>query len=221
MNSPSQSQTKIGRQKKKHFYMDLSLWSLILANLIVVVWAVTEDWSLATLLWVYWCQSVSIGIFWYFKILKLKDFSTNGVLDGGEPVQPTKQTKLEMARFFLIHFGFFHFIYLIFLFAAFRPPKVTPILIMAVVFFFYQYFSFVYNRKWETKGKPNIGKLFIFPYARVIPMHLTIIFGGFLASHYGTKLTLQVFILLKTMADVIMHISERRGFCDKPKSKDK
>jgi hypothetical protein len=89
---------------------------------------------------------------------------------------------------------------------------------MAGLFLVYQCFSFFYNRKWEDKRKPNIGKMFCFPYARIIPMHVTILFGVILSS-WGTfagKMALVLFMLLKTFADVIMHIVETKGFGDKP-----
>lgn len=52
-------------------------------------------------------------------------------------------------------------------------------------------------------------------------MHLTIIFGGSMVSgKFAGKLTLVMFMLLKTGADAIMHIVEQRGFGDKPAKKD-
>jgi len=84
---------------------------------------------------------------------------------------------------------------------------------MAGLFLVYQCFSFFYNRKWEGKQKPNIGKMMFFPYARIIPMHIIILFGGILS---GGKMTLVLFMLLKTFADVIMHVVEKKGFGDKP-----
>jgi len=84
---------------------------------------------------------------------------------------------------------------------------------MAGLFLIYQCFSFFYNRKWEDKQKPNIGKMMFFPYARIIPMHLTILFGGILSGGtFKGKMTLALFMLLKTFADIIMHIVETKGF---------
>ncbi|MHC4498780.1 MAG: DUF6498-containing protein [Planctomycetota bacterium] len=39
------------------FYSDLSFWGLIASNLLVVVWALAENWALAIIMWVYWSQS--------------------------------------------------------------------------------------------------------------------------------------------------------------------
>jgi hypothetical protein len=43
-----------------------------------------------------------------------------------------------------------------------------------------------------------------YPYARVIPMHLTLTLGFFISS------PLLFFLLLKTLADAIMHVVEHR-----------
>ncbi|MDH4238821.1 MAG: DUF6498-containing protein [Phycisphaerae bacterium] len=207
-----------GKRRQKHFHSDLSLWTLIVSNLIVIVWALIEGWPLAIVVWVYWAQSVSIGILWFFKILTLKEFSAKGFTINGMADEETTDTKIRTAFFFLAHYGFFHFVYAFFLFVLFRPVRIGPILFMAVLFLVYQCFSFFYNRKWEGKRKPNIGKMMLFPYARIIPMHITILFGGILSS-WGTfagKMTLALFMLLKSFADVIMHVVETEGFGDDP-----
>lgn len=49
----------------------------------------------------------------------------------------------------------------------------------------------------------------LFPYARIIPMHLTIMFGGVLASVGNfSHIVLLFFMLLKTIADLAMHSLE-------------
>ena len=46
-----------------------------------------------------------------------------------------------------------------------------------------------------------------FPYARIVPMHITIVIGGaFLAN----QAALFMFLALKTIADIAMHVSEHR-----------
>ena len=203
----------------KSFGTDLSLWGLIGSNVFVIIFAVIQNWPFGWLMWVYWCQSVIIGIFWFLKMLTLRDFSVKGVEVNGRPVKATASTKIKMSFFFLFHYGFFHFVYLIFLVALVKLEDVSQILLMAAVFFMYQGFSFFYNRKWVEKSKPNIGTLFIFPYGRVLPMHLTIIFGNMISSSFSGRGGLLLFLLLKTLADIVMHIAENTGFSDKKKQK--
>jgi len=212
----------LSRNNRKYFSSDLSLWALIGSNLIMIAWALIEGWSLGVIMWIYWTQSVAIGILWFFKILTLKEFSTKDFKINDRPVAPTTGTKNQTAVFFLLHYGFFHLGYSIFLHTIFKSVNRPPIFLMAGIFLAYQCFSFFYNRKWQQKQKPNIGKMMFFPYARIIPMHITIIAGGFLQEKLGltflSNATLVLFMLLKTLADVIMHTVEHRGFADKPKN---
>jgi hypothetical protein len=58
----------------------------------------------------------------------------------------------------------------------------------------------------DLRHTRNIGALMFIPYLRIIPMHLTIIFGALLGNGGGVLL----FGALKTAADVAMHKVEHR-----------
>ena len=224
-----QRQDSLTKNGKRPFHSDSSFWALIISNLIAIIWALIEGWSLGIIMWVYWSQSVAIGILWFFKMLTLKEFSTEGVEVNDRPVKPTTGTKIEMAFFFLVHYGFFHFIYASFLRELFEIVRIWPIPLMAGIFVTYQCYSFFHNKKWKGERRPNIGKIMLFPYIRIIPMHFTIILGGalgtFLAKNFegafAGKATLALFMLLKTVADVIMHRVEQKGFGDRPTGDNK
>ncbi len=96
-------------------FKDPSLVSLLLANIVTIILAVTQGWSLLPLLWIYWFQSMIIGFFNFFRILGLKDFSTKNFTINNRSVKPTEQTKLFTAIFFAFHYGLFHFGYFVFL----------------------------------------------------------------------------------------------------------
>lgn len=55
--------------------------------------------------------------------------------------------------------------------------------------------------------KPNLGTLVFYPYLRIIPMHLTILWGTQMGG--GAML---FFMLIKTVADAGMHIVEHNLF---------
>lgn len=189
---------------------DLSFWLLLFSNIVTIYFAVTENWNISTVMWVYWFQSVTIGIFNFIRILQLKNFSTEGLKINGQPIQSTQQAKTFTALFFLFHYGFFHFGYMIFLLVgAFTKaygsvPNVNElkyILLTALLFFLNHLFSYFYNKPKDTK-KQNIGAVMFYPYARIIPMHVTIIFGFFFSG------ILPLFLVLKTFADLTMHMIE-------------
>lgn len=200
----------ISNQPQRNPFGDPSLWFLLFSNIATIFFAINENWDLSTIMWVYWFQSITIGFFNFIRILQLKEFSTEGFKINDRPAQPTQGTKNFTAFFFLFHYGFFHFGYLVFLLTGTliksyeniaNSVGLKYILLTALLFFINHLFSYFYNRPRDTK-KQNIGALMFYPYARIIPMHLTIIFG----SSFGGALPL--FLVLKTFADAIMHIVE-------------
>lgn len=197
-------------QPKRNPFSDPSLWFLLFSNIATIFFAIIESWNLSTIMWIYWFQSITIGFFNFIRILQLKEFSTEGFRINGRPAQPTQRTKISTAFFFLFHYGLFHLVYLIFLLIgpftmAYENVSGSVeskyILLSPLIFFINHLFSYLYNRPKDTK-KQNIGSLMFYPYARIIPMHLTIIFG----SSFGGVLPL--FLVLKTFADGIMHVVE-------------
>ena len=89
------------------------------------------------------------------------------------------------------------------------PLPGTPVVgigVCVLTFLVNHAFSYAQNKERDAKRVPNIGTIMFFPYARIIPMHLTIIFG----SHFAKASTgdLVLFLGLKTVADVIMHMVE-------------
>lgn len=187
----------------RNFLLDSSSVSLILSNLIVIILAIVQRWEVATVLWVYWMQSLIIGFFNFLRILSLKNFSTENFTINHHPAQPTINTKLFTAFFFAFHYGFFHFIYAIFLASviAKAPENFLSILIGAIIFLFNHLYSFIHNNAIDEKAKPNIGKIMFSPYTRIIPMHLVIIVGVLLAD----QALLVLFLILKTATDLLTH----------------
>lgn len=182
--------------------MNLSLTSLLLSNIMVIILAIFQKWEISTVLWIYWIQSVIIGFFQFLRILSLKKFSTENFKINNQPVSPTIQTKTFTALFFIFHYGFFHFIYAIFLFNFFtnQPLNFTYLFLGGLIFFLNHFFSYRQNKIIDEQKLQNIGQLMFSPYVRIIPMHLIIILGALLGQS-----TLIIFLLLKTLTDAIMH----------------
>lgn len=206
------SETNAKARKTRGPYSDLSLWALIASNLIVIVWALLEGWSLAIIMWVYWSQSVFIGIFWFFKMLAIKDWFPDEFTINGRTVDLNKGTKSKWIMFFFVHYGGFQVVHAMLLRHAFKSMPIFQILTPAGIFLAYQSFSFIYNRKWQAKREAKSEEvMMLFPYARVVPMHLTMCIA---LSDWGQRQSLMLFLSLKLLADAVMHIFERVGFTD-------
>ncbi len=106
------------------------------------------------------------------------------------------------AWFFLFHFGFFHFVYAIFLLVG-NSSGVNGklLLITAGIFLAESTIQFIRKRISVQTEKVNVGKMFFTPYLRILPMHLMILAPAFL----GISASI-VFLLLKTLADVGMYL---------------
>ncbi|HRZ11275.1 MAG TPA: DUF6498-containing protein [Kiritimatiellia bacterium] len=196
---------------------DWSAASLMASNILTLVMALAGNWNAGTLMWVYWGQSVIIGFFNFLRMLFLKDFSTEGVKASDQPVDPTPATRRSMAFFFLIHYGGFHLVYMVFLvgLAAKGLVNLEGMGICLAAFLVNHAFSFFYNLQSDRRNVRNIGTLMFFPYARILPMHLTIIFGSLLPWNRGVLL---LFLSLKTAADLIMHAVEHAALGENPNS---
>lgn len=192
-------------------WLDRSSQSLLLSNLFTAVIALAGNWSVVDLMWVYWGQSVVIGFFNWKRMRLLQDFSTEGVRMNNRAVDPTPATRRRMAAFFAVHYGFFHLGYLVFLVSESDQVSRLDMAASAVCVLLFaanHRFSFRYNLEQDLARKPNIGTIMLFPYARIIPMHITIVSGARFAG--GTTGSLILFMALKTAADWFMHVIEHR-----------
>jgi len=194
-------------------YWDHSIRAILFANLITLAGAVTQHWSAAPIMWIYWGQSVVIGIANVIRMLSLKEFSTDGFRSGGRQVAANQAGKISTATFFVVHFGMFHLGYAVFL-ASGRfgtvPPGVGQLTVLANILLFAggHFVPLVRMHGNDLLPKrPNLGTLMFYPYLRIIPMHLGTIFGAMMPIG-----ALPLFILLKTGADLGMHEVERRMF---------
>ncbi len=197
---------------------DPTFWGVVGGNFLSIYLALSQQWSLGELLWVFWAQSVIIGIANIIRMLNLTEFTTEGLKMNDEPVPETRAAQLSVVGFFALHYGFFHFVYFVFLFQDHPLTKINAehlpfILLGALGFLGAHFFSLWRNFGHDFKEqKPNLGTLMFYPYLRIIPMHLTIIIGGSMGE--GSGMTL--FLVLKTFADAGMHIIERAIFRSAP-----
>lgn len=191
----------------------------------VIFFAIVDGISANQVLWIYWSQSVIIGIFNFIRMITLKNFSTEGFRQGNKQVLPTKATAISSGVFFLFHYGFFHLIYAVFLgsFSSIsnsdnNTHDVKFIFVSSGIFLVSYLIEFLNSKKEDSNELPNIGLIMFAPYARIIPMHLTIILGGFIGaagSFFSSNTNVAVIVLfvsLKTIVDLITHSVDLRKF---------
>lgn len=178
---------------------------LLLTNVLTIGYAVYEHWSLANVMWLFWFQSIIIGMFQAKKMLDLKQFSTKGMTYNNESVPETLASKKKMVFFFLFHYGFFHVMYLIFLLGKFEAFPEKTVYVGVCAFFVNHLYSYLVHRAEASEKIRHLGHMMVFPYFRVLPIHLSFVF----APGVGT-LSLISFLLLKTGADVGMHLVEHK-----------
>ncbi len=212
---------------------DHAVWGILFTNVLVIAGAMVSEGGLLLLLWPYWFQSVVIGMYARRRIMALRNFSTEGFRINDQAVEATPATARRTGNFFALHYGFFHFGYAVFLLVFTSmggdsgmvpmtmestgevvqvPMGVVSawdavwVAALAVSFWQSHRASHREHVAADLAGHPNIGKLMILPYARIIPMHLTILLGAFL----GGEGSILLFGGLKTLADVLMHKAEHR-----------
>ncbi len=191
---------------------------LIVTNLVVIVSALAFNWPISYLLFPYWMQSLIIGYYSRKRILALTNFSTEGFKSNGREVEPTEETKRDTARFFAFHYGFFHFVYFIFLtgiIANFEQRDWLWMIVMAANFIRGHSGMFRANIDADRSGCPNIGVLMFLPYLRIIPMHLIVALGLLSSLANDASPLFQAFIVIlfgsmKTVADYLMAVVEHK-----------
>lgn len=194
-------------------FFDHAMYGILFGNAVTMAGALFAHWPALPVMWVYWGQSVAIGAVNVVRILWLKDFSTAGVKFNGESMKADAEAKVGIAGFFAVHYGIFHFVYAIFLASGAFGHGMTgwmpaTVALNVLIFAGVQLYPVLKTRDRDYRQKkPNLGTLMFYPYMRIVPMHLTIIFAA--AFPQGA---LPLFILLKTGADIGLHRFEQKMF---------
>ncbi|MCI0503977.1 DUF6498-containing protein [Candidatus Micrarchaeota archaeon] len=169
---------------------------LLAGNALTVIVAIIFGLDPAEIIWVYWLESIVIGM---FTVLA---FITMGLGHKPGPKVGSPAAAYGFAIFFCIHYGMFHGAYALFLsimpWFIIENPDILGMGITIGILALSHGYSFVKNVLGNPAGlaitKENLQRTMMAPYSRIIPMHLTIIFSGFL------MIPLQ---LLETIAEAV------------------
>lgn len=200
----------------RNIIRDPELWFIVLFNALIILFYYLGQVDPRSVILIYYFQSIIIGLFHFLRLYKLSNFNTDNFTSNGKPVEATRKTARSTAFFFLFHYGFFHFVYFVFLTIMIfsmsdgKNGFDTKFFLFSIFSYFVNsLFSLRYHVERDKEEKPNIGSLMFLPYLRVFPMHIFIIAGMGLELSKREVLgfdVLELFVLLKTLSDVAMHV---------------
>lgn len=198
----------------------VSVIVLILANLAPIFGVLFMDWQVFPIVLLFWMENVIIGVFNVFKMIACS------------PNQKQWVAKVFLIPFFCLHYGTFtsvHGVIVIFMFGmlggfikpgdfAAGPFDILGIMgklqlwwaVLALLVSHAVSFAVNYLGKGEYK-QSNIALLMLQPYGRVVILHITVLFGGFLVMLLGSPIIgLILLISLKIFIDIKAHLKQHR-----------
>lgn len=200
---------------------------LIAVNLFPFFGIFFLGWTVFSIIFLYWFENIIVGVFNVGRMIFC------AVKDPKENIG-----KLFLIPFFCAHYGMFtavHGVFVIFLFGMpeFKGTAPNFELVMSLIqkqriseaalFIFLSHaFSFFWNylKKGEFR-RANLGLLLFSPYQRIVLLHVSILFGGFLLMALGSPLLgLCLFIFLKIIMDVRAHLKEHRKLAKQEEKRD-
>jgi len=206
-------------------YKNPAVLSLLLANVITIIFAVTQSWSIYPVLWIYWAQGVIIGIVHSIRIRRLEN-SLHIWVSGLFPSAVSKTWLLFALYYFTFHIGLFVFLtgatpinveigsgeIPIYIWDIAGQSEALSSIDIALVAFAAAVFlaNHIYSLKYYWK-KPKIDKYRVqealgYPLLRILPMFLI---AG-IAAMAGPGNMLVFFLVVKTAIDLLMHSAEHR-----------
>ena len=194
---------------------------LMLVNLIPIVGVFAFDWNVGTILAIYWLENVAIGVINVFKIIAARG--------DGSAEEATVAPKLILVPFFCVHYGGFAAGHAAFVFGFFGGAEgfamdsldsaVASIAALWVPFaamLVSHLLSFFLNflGRGEYLVKTPMDMMFA-PYARVVVLHVTILFGGMIVMFLGSpKPVILLLVLAKTFGDTHFHLREHNRIAE-------
>jgi len=195
-----------------------SLAALVLANPVPIFGVLFLGWTVFPLVLLYWLENVVVGAFNVAKLLM------------AQPREPAYWVgKLILVPFFVVHFGGFTYVHGALVVAFFGPKGAQPfdlltavpaairanqlgwgVLSLVISHGLSFYWNYLKNGEYQ---RASLNALMGQPYGRVIVLHLTVLFGGWVVMLLGSPLfALVLLVVLKTAADWRAHQAERRKF---------
>lgn len=202
--------------KQEGQFPTASVAALAAANLFPLAGVLFFGWTVGEVMLLFWLENVIVG---GFNVLRMLMAAKGGIAE--------QIGKLFVIPFFLVHYGMFTFVHGLFVISIFvqgdmpESPESMPAAVLAVVAgaglgwaiaalvgshgvsFFTNYLG-----RGEYRER-TAGDLMAKPYARVVILHVVIIFGGMLVMVTGQPVAaLLLLVVLKVVVDLAAHLGE-------------
>jgi hypothetical protein len=203
---------------------------LIVANLVPLIGVLFFDWSLTTIVALYWLENGVVGAFALARMATAEGLdedpgavSINGRQLSAAELRNPVSARVVLMPFFVMHYGMFWLVHGVFVWFALpmvweemggatAGPSLVACLWALPVLVLSHAASFVYNwwlggERYTSSPSREMGA----PYGRVVILHVTIVIGAFLVAFLGSPIWALVLLVgLKTVADLAAHLAERR-----------
>ena len=198
--------------RRLSFKSDLSLWILIILNILSLVIAIVENENFGYVVLIAWGQSIIVGIFATKRISKVKEFAIEPASEDRKEFNPN-HSKNRLAVIFFLSYSLFHIVYLAFILFFYitksvELPSILSFFCLIVLFFFHH--LYVYNKRNKRELNdielPRLSKLTQEPFIRMVPVHLIMLFGVVMFSMGMPGIIgIIVFQLIKLFFDMLFH----------------
>lgn len=190
------------------------LAGIALGNALTLAIALWQQWTALDLLWPFFLQSLVIGYYARRRLLLAPQLTVGNITINGRRVTDPEEARRFFRWFFVMHFGIFHAVYLVFLLTASQPAQARADWLLygllGIGFWIAHRASHRAHVAADTAGPRSAGLLMFMPYLRVIPMHLAIIVMASLDAGRHDAWFVIMFMALKTLADLGTHLLEHR-----------
>ena len=147
----------------KRILFDPAFLFLVAINLYCIWYYQNNPDEFNTIVFLYWGQSVLIGLFNFVDMLTVKNVIPGSIEINDTPVNDSSRSKGCTATFFLVHYGFFHLAYGIFI-LVYTKFKIDFhfVLIGLVAFSLNLIIQFARHKQWQATHPVNLGSMFFF-----------------------------------------------------------
>lgn len=212
------------------FLQTKSAWVLVAVNLIPIWGVLYENWTIFSVVFLFWTENVVIGIFNIAKMLTYGFLGNTGPSDDNPGRSVPRGWMLAgmtfLSAFFTFHYGMFCFVHGTFVIGllggetrhGFPNPFARALhelngdLRYAILAMILSHgFSFVANYlKGGEYKQVKAEQLMGAPYGRIVILHLAIIFGAFVSLALGSGMGILLLLIVgKIILDVKLHLKER------------